>query len=234
MATAIHQQNPHPQKQRQRAPSKRALQSRARILDAAERVFAERGFDGATLRDIASLAGAPVGLVHHHGGGKEELFRQIVARRADELSELRLAALEARAAAEPLTLPSVLECFFGPYLERAASGGPQWLAYARVVAHVSADPRWKEITARHFDPTAGRFIDAIAALFPQAERRKIATGFVYSVSAMLALLTSRWRIGALNRAEEDGHAQPVDFENDLRELLAFCAAGIKANAGPAG
>ena len=77
-------------------------------------------------------------------------------------------------------------------------------------------------------------LDGVAHLAVEFAIASIATGFVYSVSAMLALLTSRWRIGALNRAEEDGHAQPVDFENDLRELLAFCAAGIKANAGPAG
>ena len=47
-------------KQRQRAPSKRALASRARILDAAERVFARGGFDGATMRDIAAEAAVPV------------------------------------------------------------------------------------------------------------------------------------------------------------------------------
>jgi len=43
------------QKQRQRAPSRRSLETRARILDAAERLFAERGFEGASVRDIAQM-----------------------------------------------------------------------------------------------------------------------------------------------------------------------------------
>jgi len=100
------------EKKRQRAPSKRALETRARILDAAELLFAERGFDGASIRDIATAAGAPVGLVHHHGEGKEELFRQVVARRADELSSLRLAALEGCKAKGQADLTALLRCFF--------------------------------------------------------------------------------------------------------------------------
>ncbi|MFV0514386.1 MAG: TetR/AcrR family transcriptional regulator [Jhaorihella sp.] len=206
---------------RRRAPSARSLRTRARILDAAERVFAERGFDGATIRDIAAEAGVPAGLVHHHGGGKEELFRRTVMRRADELSALRLAALETRKAAGPPTLTAVLAAFVGPFFDRVREGGPQWSAYARLVAHVSADPRWRLVAAECFDPTAARFIDEIAALFPDADRQRIATGLVYSVAAMLALLTSGWRVGALDGS--GGECAP-----DPDQLVAYCAAGIEA------
>ncbi|MDU9003936.1 TetR/AcrR family transcriptional regulator [Sedimentitalea todarodis] len=211
-----------PKKQRQRAPSRRAIQSRERILDAAEIVFADKGFDGATLRQIAERAKTQVGLVHHHGGGKAELFAQTVARRADDLSALRLKMLTARKAAGTLTVEGLLECFVGPYLERAASGDVQWLAYARLVAHVSADPRWRELAAVCFDPTANRFIDEIAALFPDAPRGAIASGFVYTVSAMLAVLTSTWRIETLGAVDPGG-------PDRQEELVRFCAAGIRAN-----
>ena len=207
------------EKQRKRAPSQRSLQTRARILDAAERVFAARGFDAATIRDIAAEAGVQAGLVHHHGRGKAALFHQTVARRAEELSRLRLEALAARRAEGPLTLRDVVACFLRPYIERARAGGPQWLAYARLVAHVSADPRWRDLAAELFDPTASRFIDEIAALYLAAPRRAVAAGFVYSVAAMLAHLTSEWRIGALGGEGDDG---------GLDELLEFCAAGIEA------
>lgn len=212
------------EKQRQRAPSKRAIESRERILDAAERVFAEKGFDGSTIRDIASEAGTQVGLVHHHGGGKAELFAQTVARRAADLSALRLDMLASRKAASSLTVEDLLACFFGPYLEKAAQGDIQWLAYARVVAHVSADPRWRDLAAACFDPTANRFIDEIADLFPDARRSAIATGFVYSVSAMLAYLTSAWRIETLG-------ADNTEATAGAGELIRFCAAGIRASLG---
>ncbi|MGD9862205.1 MAG: TetR/AcrR family transcriptional regulator [Pseudodonghicola sp.] len=195
------------------------MQTRERILDAAERVFSARGFDGATIRDIAAAAEVPAGLVHHHGGSKEELFTRTVARRAEELSVLRLATLEARRVEGPLTVRAVITCFLDPYIRMARDGGPQWLAYARLVAHVSADPRWRDLAADWFDPTANRFIDEIAALAPGCDRRAVAAGFVYSVAAMLAHLTSAWRIGALSAAQ-DG-PPPA-------ELIAFCAAGIEA------
>ncbi|SHJ42346.1 transcriptional regulator, TetR family [Shimia gijangensis] len=211
------------EKQRQRAPSQRSLATRARIWDAAEQVFAKRGFDGASMRDIAKLAGVHVGLVTHHGGSKEDLFARIIARRADELSQSRLRALDKRRDLGPLSLTAILDCFFAPYLSKAETGGAQWLAYARLVAFVSADQRWNDLATQCFDPTAGHFIDAICALYPNTPRQTIAAGFVYSVSAMLALITSRWRVHSL------GDPRP-DVASHLDELVSFCAAGIDACA----
>jgi AcrR family transcriptional regulator len=49
------------------------LTGRARIRDAALRLFAERGMEGATVRDIARAAGVSAGLIRHHFGSKEDL-----------------------------------------------------------------------------------------------------------------------------------------------------------------
>src|SRR6266545_3920627 len=54
-------------------PAFEDLTARARIRDAALRLFAERGVDGATIRDIAKAAGVSAGLVRHHFGSKEAL-----------------------------------------------------------------------------------------------------------------------------------------------------------------
>ncbi|TCC64158.1 TetR/AcrR family transcriptional regulator [Kribbella pittospori] len=49
------------------------LTARARIRDAAIRLFGERGIEGASIRDIAAEAGVSSGLVRHHFGSKEAL-----------------------------------------------------------------------------------------------------------------------------------------------------------------
>ncbi len=59
-------------------PPEPSLGTPERILDAALAIFAERGFDGATTRDIAARAGTNLGLIQYHFGGKERLWRATV------------------------------------------------------------------------------------------------------------------------------------------------------------
>lgn len=205
---------------RKRAPSKRALATRKRVLDAAERVFADRGFDGATIRDIAAEAGEPVGTIHHHGGGKESLFHRTVARRAETLSQARLDALAHLRDTGDLTLETLLSAFMRPFFELSQKD-PRWRDYARIVAFVSADDRWRAIAADHFDPTAEIFLAELLTLLPSASRQQLAEGFVFSVSAMLALLTSQGRIGALGRT-------PAQEADQIDHLIRYCAAGLSA------
>lgn len=208
-----------PVAKRQRAPSKRSLATRERVLDAAETVFARRGFEGATIRDIAAEAGLPVGTIHHHGHGKEALFHTTVARRAETLSRARLAALERTRNAGALTVETVLGAFIRPFFE-LVDEDPGWRHYARLIAFVSVDAQWREISAEHFDPTAEVFFRDLLALLPGASRAEIAEGFVFTVSAMLALLTSRERIATLG-----GSARASGEQID--HLVRFCAAGLR-------
>ena len=51
-----------------------AAQRRAQILDAANSLFAERGYDAVSVGDIAQAAGVTRGLVHHYFGGRKEVY----------------------------------------------------------------------------------------------------------------------------------------------------------------
>ncbi len=203
---------------RKRAPSKRALATKSRVFDAAEKVFAAHGFDGATIRDIADEAGEPIGTIHHHGGGKEALFHQTIARRAETLSQARLTALAQLRFRKDLTLEAVLSAFIRPFFDLTRED-PRWRHYARLVAFVSVDDRWQDISAQFFDPTAEVFIQELLTLVPHESRSQLAEGFVFSVSAMLALLTSRDRIGTLSGGQSEQDAQ-------INHLIRFCAAGL--------
>lgn len=210
-----------PESKRQRAPSKRSLETRTRIFDAAELIFADRGFEGASIRDIAEAAKVQKALVSFHGGSKEGLFSKVIERRAQVLSEVRLAALQELQQAKDPALQDILECFIRPLLEKATPETPQWLAYVRLIAQVSADPRWTGIAQSCFDPTAKHFISAIARQYRNAPPQAVAACFVFTVSAMLSLCTSQWRVVALG-----GITQPPDQETLLADLVHFCDAGI--------
>ena len=69
--------------------------ARERLLDIAEQKFAEKGYFGTGLREIATAAGTTLGLINHHFGNKEALFRHVIERRASEHVATAFAALDA-------------------------------------------------------------------------------------------------------------------------------------------
>ena len=103
----------------------RQRNGKERILDAAEQLFAQRGFYGVSLRDITQAAGVDVALVGYHFGGKRELFTAVFERRAEVLNRERLELLEAvRRAALPGTpaLEAIVGAITQPLHERSARG----------------------------------------------------------------------------------------------------------------
>src|SRR6266542_6373122 len=100
------------------------LTARARIRDAALRLFAERGVDGATIRDIAKAAGVSAGLVRHHFGSKEALRDACDSYALDRLMRIKeQAILEGQMADQgflPAVHPTVVPLY--RYLARAKIG----------------------------------------------------------------------------------------------------------------
>jgi AcrR family transcriptional regulator len=95
------------------AASSRAEQRRrteARILDAASRLFVERGYERTTIRAIAGVAGVDGGLVMHYFGSKQELFQRVTHARAvpelsgsaEQVTEQILARLAESLTSEPV------------------------------------------------------------------------------------------------------------------------------------
>jgi len=74
------------------SPAFEDLTARARIRDAALRLFADRGIDGATIRDIAKEAGVSAGLVRHHFGSKDELRDACDQYALERLLEIKMRA----------------------------------------------------------------------------------------------------------------------------------------------
>lgn len=137
-------------------PAFEDLTARARIRDAALRLFAERGTDGATIRDIAKAAGVSAGLVRHHFGSKEALRAACDSYALERLMRIKeQVVLEGQGADSgflPAVHPTVLALY--RYLARALlDGSPaaasmfddmvelaeQWLT--RYHPGQSADPR---------------------------------------------------------------------------------------------
>lgn len=202
--------------------------TRERVLDAAERLFAERGFDGVSIRQIAAEAGVTLGVVGFHGGAKLDLFRTVLERRVTGLSAERRRRLGALlAGGEPPSLRQIMDAYISPYVDIASGGDVQWRAYAGLIAMSVGDDRWYPTVRELYDPVAREYMDAIGKILPDADRERLATAFVLAVASMLSLVASRVRIAALAGDENAAAPSPRDPAGYGQALIDFCTGGIE-------
>jgi AcrR family transcriptional regulator len=194
-------------------------------LDAAESLFADRGFDGVSIRQIADEAGVTLGVVGFHGRSKLELFHTVISRRAAVLSTARRKSLaELRAGSmRGVRLRDLMTAYIMPYVEIASSGDPQWRAYARLIGRTVYDDRWYPILLYNSD--AAEYIEAIQAVMPNANKEWLAAVFVMAVASMLSTVNSTARMKVLaGNPSKNALAQYADI------LVRFCTAGIESAA----
>lgn len=84
-----------------RRTKEEALATRAELLDAAERVFSERGVTNTSLNEIAAAAGVTRGALYHHFKNKADLIEALMDRVMMPINEMRTCAATA-APADPL------------------------------------------------------------------------------------------------------------------------------------
>jgi AcrR family transcriptional regulator len=83
-----------PRAPRVRGEQQRAIETREKIIDAAESEFAERGYEGASTREIARLAGAQHTMISYHFSGKDGLWQAVFDRLTGEFTSRQKDRLE--------------------------------------------------------------------------------------------------------------------------------------------
>lgn len=198
-----------------------------KILDAAERLFAKRGFYGVTVREIAKAAGVDVALVSYYYGKKKELFETVFKRRAEEINRERLAALEdaiARADGGVPSVEAIIAAFTEPLYEKAAKGGHCWKHYLALVAQVDNSPEWGgQLMSEAFDPLVRRFIAELKKALPDASEEDIYWSYHFFSGALVLTFGETGRIDNLS----EGVAKSSDLEAVYSRMPRFIAAGFR-------
>src|ERR687896_950954 len=94
-------------------PVKPQHETRTRILDAAEELFMQHGFEGTSMRLLTAEAGVNLAAVNYHFGSKHALIEAVFRRRLDPMNAERVAALERL---ENLSPESIIRALVGPSL----------------------------------------------------------------------------------------------------------------------
>jgi AcrR family transcriptional regulator len=210
-------------KKRDRATRTNGDQTREKILDAAEFLFGDRGFDSVSLRDITTQAEVTLALASYHFGTKEKLVEAVIARRAALLCSERMDRLSAL---EKPDVRSILDAFMAPLFEHAARREAGWGSYLRVLARVGEDPQRLDFLKTHFDETALHFIATLGEALPGVDPLRLAQSFTMILDTMLGTASQHGRVTNLT----NGKTSVSDFGTLYPALLDFVTAGTEALA----
>src|SRR5437016_948809 len=204
--------------------------TKTRILDAAERLFVEHGFEATSLRQLTTAAGVNLAAVNYHFGSKEELFQAVLTRRLDPMNQERIALLtrfEREAAPRTLSCERILAAMFIPALKLARDprrGGKDFL---RLLGRAYADPApfIRHFLSEQYAVMISRFKAAFGRALPQLPKKELTWRLHFVMGALSYTLAGTDALKLIAALD------PRGFGNDemlLRRLAPFLVAGLKA------
>lgn len=205
-----------------------AARTRDAILNVAEVLFADRGFHGVSIREIAEAAGMRQSLVHYHFSNKETLYAAVYERRSLPINHSRSIMLQEimeNAGSGRPPLHAIVRALVGPSVLSSrdrASGGS---TYARLITQLINDPQEHavRISRTYNDPMARQVLDALRRAMPAADSVAMTWGYLFAMGAMTIAIAETGRARRLN-----ADCNPNDVAATLELLTTFVEGGIRA------
>lgn len=195
--------------------------TKERILAAAETLFAQRGFDGASLRQLTASAGVNLAAVNYHFGSKEKLVEQVFKRRLDALNQHRLAELDKVAGKPETTLENVLAAYIQPALELSHEDNGS--LFMRVLARAFAehDDTLRQFLSDNYGHVMRQFSAEFARLLPHLQKAELYWRIDLVTGALTHAMSGFGMIQRKDNVSEQQHR-----EQTAAHLIRFAAAGL--------
>lgn len=208
--------------------SKNGSDTRERILDAAEVLLMEHGFDGTSMRMITGQAAVNLAAVNYHFGSKELLIQDVFRRRLTDLNKARLEALDAleRQAGDAPVKPSrIVDAFFGTALRMAADVDGGGHTFMRLLGRTYTEPNEfvRKFLAEEYAECVERFLAALYRALPEVDRHEILWRFHFMMGAMSYAIAGTDALQLVTGKFDD--------ENPSRlapRLMSFLLGGLRA------
>lgn len=206
-------------------------ETRTRILDAAEELFMQHGFEGTSMRLLTAKAGVNLAAVNYHFGSKHALIEAVFRRRLDPMNQARLAGLDAlEAKDQPAQPQEIIRAFLSPTLklvEDAKGGGRN---FTRLLGRTYTEPAKpvRQLIGQIYAPVMDRFKKALARALPQMPLEEL----VWRMHFMFG--TFAYTLAATDTVQLIAGCKPEDrYDARLLEerLTTFLNAGLNALPG---
>lgn len=197
-----------------------------RLLDSAEVLFGEHGYDGIGMRELAAAARVNLGAATYYFGSKKELYIAVFMRRfrpsnAEQLTQLQQAQAEAGGSSLPVA--RIVDCMVRPTY---ALGMAYPSFSALLTRNLMAPPEFLQAAlSSEFEPTVQAYVMALHKALPYIPIRQLRGRLMFAMGSLLMFSAQIGRLGAMD------HLPPL--EHVFGDLARFISAGLQAPAGSA-
>jgi AcrR family transcriptional regulator len=203
--------------------------TKQRILDAAEHLFARDGYHATSLRGITTTADANLAAVNYHFGSKEALLEAVIVRRLDPLNEIRRSQLEAllqkaELAGELPCCREVLRAFVEPTL-RLRQQGSEAEDFIALIGRTLAEPRGiaMSIFLRHMQPLLQRIFQALALSLPALTEQDLFWRMHFTMGCLSHIMRCHERYSMV----PDNVNIDLPVDELIEHFLDFTTAGME-------
>jgi AcrR family transcriptional regulator len=193
----------------------------SRLLDAAEKLFGEHGYDGVGMRALATASKVNLGAATYHFGSKRALYIETFMRRFRPINAERLTLLreaEARAEGRALAVEQIVDCMLRPsYFLGLTHPGFN----ALLTRNFATPPAFLRVAFyREFESSVREFVSALHRSLAHLPAELIQLRAVFSMGPLFAISAQIERMAALR--------DPALHESIFLELVRFISAGLSS------
>ena len=198
-----------------------------RILDVAEELFSEKGFDGTSIRSLTAKAKCNLAAVNYYFGGKNKLYSEVFRRRMQKMRDIRIASIN-RVMSEnkhETTLEELLTAFATAFIEPLVtqSSGRRFvklMSREMIDSHLPAGMFFEETVK----PVVGSLTGALTKVCPNLTEQKA----VICIQLIIAQLVHVIRIKEVLGKVEGIDLLTYELADAVKHIVGFSAAGIRA------
>lgn len=207
------------------------MATKRKILDAAESLFAVKGFTGTSLREITGLAEVNLAAVNYHFGSKKELIKAVMSRYFDVLTPmLDKQLIELIESDDPLSLNQVFLAFVDPLLSLSSIHVKGTSNFLQLLGRGYTDSqgflRWF-ITSR-YPSVIENFVSAVHKAYPELSKEDMFWRLHFTMGTIVFTMSSS---DALIDIAKSDFSNDVDIEGVIRQVIPYVAAGVAAPIG---
>lgn len=206
------------------------MSTKSKITTSALELFATRGFEATSLKDITMLADVNVAAVHYHFGNKDDLIRAVLQSVAQPINSLRMQALEQLSGEGALTLDRIVEALVSPPILHSldATGDSRLLVKLLMQARALPQETTNAAIFKQYDAMALLFVEAFMKASPGLNQAEAFWRYSFTIGAMMYIISDGDKnYHRLNRLSA-GLCDTDDPKIIIKQLVAFVVAGIQA------